>query len=311
MKQTALVLSLSLAAAGCGNWSNDDVEFYAALPDKQQLMAKLPGATASELVGEGTRRDPLGEDSKLYADTKKASSDFNGLLDGMLGHLDTIRKYPATTRTKTQRIWGPWEDKDNNPGFEVRVVMDKLPTGNFTFAIQFRPKGGEFFSVVEGTFAPTPELKKGSGQMVIFAAVMNKNLGPQKDWENLDTIEMGYITNTNPISVAMVFKTTSGAISKLSYGYQELANGNGRMGFSAFGWTDPNISQLDVFSAWTTSGGFGVWTVVEGAATHKGATRIECWDAKFKSVFVAESWPGGKLEGDQKACVTVEGFPEK
>lgn len=308
MRHLALLLACAVAATGCGNWSNEDLEYYAAMPTRDQLTAKLPGATTAELTGEGSRRDPLGEDSKLYTDTKGVADGFNGLLNFLLGALDRVRSYPATTRHQNQRIWGPWADGDH-PGFEMRVVMDKVETGNFTFAIQSRPKGGEFFSIVEGTFAPTTVLAKGTGQMVIFASTINDKVGPVKDWENLEKIEIGYITNMDPVQVAMVFTNKPSKPGSLSWGYQELANGNGRMGFSVKGGTDPNIQQFDVFSAWSKLGGFGVYKVVEGAVGYKDATHFECWDKSFKTVFVAETWPGGKMEGDQKNCVTVDGFP--
>lgn len=310
MKTSALICCCVLAA-GCGNWSNDDLEFINAMPDKAVLKSKLPEMAKSTgpLTGEGTRRDGLGETSKLYTDTRNASNSFNTLLTFVLGALDTVRTLPPTTRNKTTRIWGPWADTKDNPGFDVRVVMNKVDAGNFTYAVQYRATGGEFFSVVEGAFKPSAKLTKGQGAMRIFAAVINEKLKPVPDWETLDTIEIGYITDMYPVMVNMVFTSKTGQpLTSLNYGYQELENGNGRMGYSLKG-TDANIAQLDVLSAWQPAGaGFGIYTVAEG--NYKGATHVECWDKDFKTVFVTETWPGGKVEGDQKSCVTVDGFPQ-
>lgn len=313
MKQIAIASVCAVFAVGCGNWSNEDLEYLNAMPTKEQLSAKLPGVTktTTPLTGEGTRRDGLGEVSKLYTDTKKASQDFNNLLEMLLGVLDAVRAYPPTTRGKDVRIWGPWEDKDKHPGFEVQVVMAKTSEGNFTYAIQFRKKGEtDFFTVVEGVFKPTKVIQKGQGALKILASVIYTRLGGVDDWKDIDTIEMGYVTDMFPIQVAMAVKTKSGvALKTLEYGYQELANGNGRIGYSLKGTEDPNILQLDVLSAWTKEGaGFGVYTVAEGA--YKGATHVECFNNDFKTVFVNETWPGGKVEGDQKQCVAVDGFPQ-
>src|SRR3954469_15948977 len=105
------VLILGVALAGCGgNYSNDDIAFLNALPHREDLTAKPPDSTGTTQSGLQTRQDGLavGEPSKAYADTKGASDQVNGILEGFLGVVDTVRKFPPTARTENSRTWGPF-----------------------------------------------------------------------------------------------------------------------------------------------------------------------------------------------------------
>ena len=312
MNKIALVTFVSVVAVSCGTWSNEDLQYLSALPTKDQLTTKLPTATAGGLSGEGTRRDALGlgEPSQLYKDTKGASNDFNGIVDGFISVIDFVRSFPPSTRTDNSRIWGPYEDKQNQPGFELQVVITRVDPKNFAIQIQYRKTGTEAFTdVITGGFTASSTAKKGQGALTWdLKGARALGLKGDETAKTLEKLELGYITDMFPIQVNMVFTLIPGqAVSKLDYGYLELANKSGRIGFRTL-QADPNVTQLDTVSQWLASGaGNGVYTVVEG--NYKGATHVECWDAAFKTVFVNETWPGGAKLGDPKDCVTVDGFP--
>ncbi len=311
MKTIALLCSC-LMISGCGNWSNKDLEFLNAMPTKEQLRSKLPTGTAGALAGEGTRRDALaiGERSQRYTDSKDASDKFNGILTFLVGALDLIRSYPPTSRTDESRTWGPWADKDN-PGFEFRAVITKVDDKNFTYAFQHRPKDGEFFDTVTGSFKASESLRKGSGALIIHAAdAVAHQLKTAKALELLEKIEVSYVTDMFPVTVVMKFTVKPGQVlQSLDYGYQENEDKSGGMSFTSKS-TDPNISRLDVGTAWLASGaGFGVLTVTEGAMGYKGATQFECWDAAFNTTYVKQTWPPFLELGDSKSCVSVDNFP--
>lgn len=308
MKKIALAVCC-LTLAGCGTWSNEDLEFLNAMPEKKDMIAKLPGATSGGLRGEGTRRDPLidpvvGATSELYTTTKGVSTSFNGFLN-FLDILEAVRAYPPTTRAQNSRIWGPWTD-DNNPKFEVRVVVTKASAERFEYAFQHRPKGGEYFDTVTGFFKPTATLRKGSGELHFHVGdVAAKGLVLDPGFAKLQKIDISYITDMFPVTVAMKFEGRPGeALETVDYGYQENKDTSGTMGFIAK-TTDPNTLKLDVGSSWLASGaGYGVLTVVEG--NYRGATQLDCWDAAFKIVYAKQTWPGGKEVGDPTKCVAVE-----
>jgi hypothetical protein len=313
MKSIALLSCFALLLPGCGNWSNDDLEFLNAMPTKEQLTSKLPVATGTELRGEGTRRDALGigEPSKLYADTKGASTGFNRIVGFMVDVLEAVRSYPATTHSKNQRIWGPWEDTVKSPGFEFRVVITRIDNTKFTYAFEIRPKGGDYFAFVTGEFKPTPKLREGSGSFVLYAGeAVAHNLPNVQDLKSLDTIQAAYVTDQFPITMIMKFTNKPGqSVDTLDYGYQENKDKSGGLGFTLKGMVDPNILQLDVSSAWLASGaGYGTYAVTEG--NYKGASHFECWDNAFNTVYVNETWDAGMVAGDKNDCVTVANFPK-
>ena len=228
----------------------------------------------------------------------------------MIGILELVRTIPPTTRAQDQRSWGPWTDNDN-PGFEVRVVVTRFDDSNFGYQFQHRPIGGEFFDTVSGGFKASSDLHRGQGGLTIHAAVAAQRLpSAKKDLDNLEKVELGYVTDVWPVSVNVVFTAKPDqAISTLSYGYQELKSKNARIGFVVTS-SDANVQRWESVSTWSVNGpGFAIATVAEGAPDFKGATQFECWDASFKTVFVKQTWPGGVELGDARRCAAVEGFP--
>src|SRR5690242_6412920 len=97
---SSLALALSFVALGCGtgNYSNEDLEFMSALPERGDVVASIP--TQSALAP--------AEMAELYLATRAAVNDFNGLVDTFLGVIDTARSRPPSSRLPDERIWGPF-----------------------------------------------------------------------------------------------------------------------------------------------------------------------------------------------------------
>lgn len=315
-----LALTSLVVLAGCtGNWSNTDLEFVSALPVKSELQSKLPTRTTTNpLSGEGTRKDGLGlgEPSQAYLDAKKASTDFNGLLDGLLAIVEAVRTLPPSARTRDSRTWGPFND-DKNPGYEVQLVItrgeDRVPDGGtqpgktFGWKIEFRLKQGpgEWFTVAEGNFLATGGIRKGQGVARLLIADNVSKLKSLQVFGPLAMIETGYITDRDPLTVGMrfTFGANDAGYSELGYGYQEKSDKSGRMAFG-LRTTDANITLLNTAAGWLPSGaGAATATVQEG--NYQGATAVECWDENFKTVYAFQNWPGGVNLGSQSSCVAL------
>ena len=309
MKRATLT-SLLLLAGCSGNWSNKDLEFVSALPHKADLQSKLPVSTSVQpLSGEGTRKDGLGlgETSQAYLDAKKASSDFNGLLDGLLAIVEAVRSLPPTTRETDARTWGPFPD-DKNPGYEAQLVIRRVDPLNFSWAIQFRLKDGpgDWFDVAVGNFLASGGIRRGKGAVELRIAENVDKLKSLQGLSQISRITMGYQTDTTPLTVDMAFTFAAGntaGYSEAGYGYRENADRAGKMAFS-LRTLDPNVVRLDATAGWLASGaGVATATVIEG--NYQGANAVECWDTAFQTVYVKQSWPGGLLLGDPAACVTL------
>jgi len=312
MRPLFLFSVLTLTACG-GTWSNRDLEFIAALPSRAALAAKLPAsATSTQPL---SRSDGLnaGEPSQAFAETKKAATDFNGLLDFFLGVLDTVRAVPPTSRDGESRTWGPFTAKDN-PGFEFQVIIALVstqPQDTYGWKLQARKLGTPaFFDVVRGAFQASPEtVRKGMGQIEVPVKEYRDQLKLGEPFNQLDSIVLGYFTagdpNTSQLAFTFAPGNTSG-YSSLGYAAKRAEDGSGAMGFS-LKTNDPNVSRLDVVSKWRADGaGVSISTVGEG--TYRGATKGECWSSAFKVTYFKENWPGGQESGTQADCVSIEGL---
>jgi hypothetical protein len=332
MKRITMCLLLGSASIGCGSWSNLDLEFASALPNREELRSKLPetASNAQQLAGTSSRRDGLvaGEPSNAYSEARATATKFNGILDSLLTVLDQVRRWAPSSRKARpcvddpanlcdSRIWGPFPD-DNNPGFEFQVVVQRSNVdlwfdesdggtsdggvgssgAGFWWRIQARPGGGDFFDVVTGDTLATPAVKKGRGTMVIHVVDFRDRLKIDENMKKIDRITIDYDTRAFPIVVQMAFSDASGPL--LDYLYRENADRSGGLNFEVSS-ADPRILVLGTQARWTASGaGKTVSTVLEG--TYQGAFVTECWDQTFLVSYYAESWVGGQSSGDPAAC---------
>jgi hypothetical protein len=303
-----IVTSIAVLSGCLGNWSNEDLEFASALPLKSELQSKLPTTAAQPLSGEGTRRDPLGigEASQSYLEAKKASNDFNGLLDGLLSIVEAVRNLAPTTREENARTWGPFPD-DKNPGYEVVLIITRVDPTHFDWAIKYRQRQpqGDWFDVVTGTFASSGGIRKGKGTVVIFIAENAARLKTLQAFSPIARITTAYVTDEDPITVGMqfTFSANDAGYSELGYGYRENVDKAGKIAFG-LRTNDPNVTLLNTAAGWLPDGsGQATANVAEGAYT--GAQAVECWDNQFKTTYVFQNWPGGVNLGSAANCVTL------
>lgn len=309
---TATLMGLLAAVtAGCGSWSNRDLEFASALPDRQELRSKLPMNTSSTqpLTGPATHQDGLlaGEPSKAYADAKSAAANFNGILDFLLTVLDQVRLWPPTSRTTTvshddTRVWGPFPDH-NNPGYEVQITVQQRSPERYAWRIQARQPPGDLFDILTGELEATTTVKQGRGTMTVHVANFRDRLKVDESMKKLEQIAITYDTRGAPLAVTMEFTDQRGPL--LSYAYQENEDRSGRMDFTLSS-TDPRMLRLGIVARWTPEGaGKTVSTVEEG--TYSGASVTECWDSAFAVSYFVEAWPGGQTSGVADACPELTG----
>jgi hypothetical protein len=309
MRRLLFPALLLLSACG-GTWSNADLEFAAALPSKRELTSQLPtSATTGQPL---SRHDGLnaGEPSQAYADTKKAVTDFNGLLDFFLGVLDTVRQQPPTSRADDSRTWGPFSAADV-PGFQFQVTIALTgtePRDTFGWRIQARKNGEpDFFDLVRGSFQSSPDtVRRGMGAIEVPVKDVRGRLTLDPQFQQLDQIVIGYQTASFPQTTQMGFTFAPGntsGFSQAGYGSERREDGSGAMVF-ALSTTDANIRKATVRSRWLKDGaGASQLTVDEG--TYRGATRVECWNAQFKVTWFKENWPGGHESGREADCPQV------
>jgi hypothetical protein len=290
---------LCLLAACGGNFSNEDLEYLNALPTKEALASKLPESKASAGGGLAQRQDHLsvGDVSQLYLDTRKASTEFNNGLDGLLNLLENIRTVPPTTREPNRRTWGPFPDSAH-PGHDVRFVMDRAGDA-FDYRLQFKPSGGgeeDWFTFLLGSFKADAGIRVGEGELHLLigdAVAQGLDVG---DLKGLKQLDCGYQNKELPTRVEMIFSTPpvppSTAAPGFTYTSRELPGGLGEMSYLLTN-TDmvPGnlLEDVQITSRWTPDrGGVATYIILRGDLT--GASYKECWDAQSKVTFAKASW---------------------
>lgn len=290
---------LCLLAACGGNFSNEDLEYLNALPSREALASKLPESSSSAIGGGLSQRRAqlaLGEVSQLYLDTRKASTDFNASLDGLLRLLENIRTVPPTSREPDRRTWGPWPDSDH-PGNTVRFVMNRA--GDFfDYHLDFKPSSaGEdaWWTFLEGSFKADAGIRVGEGELHLFidtALAKGFSVGGLRTLKRLD---IGYQNKALPTRVEMLF--TAQPVPPLpsqlvKYTYRELTGGLGEMRFllKATDAVPGNLLEdVEITSRWTpNTGGVATYVILQGDLM--GASYKECWDSQNHVTFAKRSW---------------------
>ncbi|MCP3103878.1 hypothetical protein LZ198_33870 [Myxococcus sp. K15C18031901] len=305
-------LCLAMSACG-GDFSNDDLEFLNALPQREDLAVKLPGGRQK---GAGQRLSPdkgalavrLGEASQLVGDTDETGQEFNEGVDGLLSFLEAIRQLPPTRREPDRRIWGPYRD-NNHPGFDTRFVMTRAGE-RFDYQLEYRRTNqGEdaWWAFLVGAFQADAGIRKGTGDISLETG-RARGKAFTTGMEALDRLEIHYQTQALPTRVELVFDYALPALLPAKYVFREGAGSVVEMTFE-IGGTDlvPGGQPEDVAltTRWAPDGrGLGSLEVLRGDIT--GAKYTECWDRLGRVTFIARSWDFfTPTEGDRTTCPDV------
>jgi hypothetical protein len=307
-----MLLGVVMLSACGGNWSNRDLDFAKALPDSTMLESKLPTSAASTapLTGVATRHDGLvvGDPSTAYADTKKAKTDYNGIIDSVLSIAGAVRKYPPSSREPNSRTWGPYTDTTNT-GFEFRLVMHQVDAG-YTWSLDSHKLGEAYFSIVSGAFTPTMSLTEGEGSFIVHVKDFKSALQVDAGLKALDEIAVTYATEVHPHTVSMQFTFAAGeasGYSSIGYTSREQRDSSGALEFLLKSPDTPQITALTLSSVWLAGGaGKAVGVVTTGSLA--GASQTECWDSGFLVSYFKQDWVGGTTSGAATDCVDVPGL---
>jgi len=129
----ARLACLSLLLAGCGNLSNEDLLFLAAVPRPSDLElavtpvdAAAPAATGDSASAALTLRQALvGQPAEFYLRADEVAQGINGTVAGVLGFIDRLGSgHPPTKRTANSRVWGPVHNFDGQQ-VSIRLEIDR------------------------------------------------------------------------------------------------------------------------------------------------------------------------------------------
>ncbi|MCI0574435.1 MAG: hypothetical protein L0Y66_27190 [Myxococcaceae bacterium] len=300
-----------LLLVSCGQpYSNEDLAFLAALPEREQLETHVPedvGTTGSGLTASHSALG-VGDVSQLYRDTSKAGNDFNSFLEAILGLLDNIRQVPATTREEQRRIWGPypWEGQRT---FEVRVVIDRIADGEFTWDIQFRNRvavDAPWGTFVHGTASTDAQFRSGKGTVSIPVAEVAATGVALAGLEVFERMDIAYDAMNDPVEVELNALVVTG--EEIAFASRRFVDGSGKFVFDVRrDWVPGSFPQdrARVTTRWLADHrGRADVEILEGDGA--GAHALECWGTDFRVTYLGQNWVFGVVDGDPASCIARE-----
>jgi hypothetical protein len=308
-KQFAIALAAGAALlAGCGNYSNEDLEYMNALPERGDLEANLPQAQSAVLA----------QTAELYRLTHDVTRIFNGTADAFLRLIDFVRAHSPSSRTENSRTWGPSPSKEN-PGWMVKMKISRVnPTAtSFSYWLGFLPvanRTADPIILIAGTFDARGGIRGGTGAFDVTTDVARAS-GIALDLGFLDKLHVDYDTITDtvtdPIMVHMEVTHLDNPlkpdeIKSAVYDYGETRDHRGAMSFDF--WANsipgPAVEKFHVTSRWLGDGsGRSDVEVVEGDGA--GAKQAQCWDRHFQPTYTNKPWSPAENLGDPSACPDI------
>jgi hypothetical protein len=312
--RAGLWLLASLALAGCGEpYSNEDLLFLAAVPERAELETRVPeGAEAGGAGLRAVEALAVGDDSTWHRNTREQGDAFNRSVGQMLGQLDALRRLPVSTRTEAQRVWGPFRLPEQ-PAFEARLRIDRAGEGAFLWALEFRrvaeAASAPWQSVLRGETSTAGSFQRARGTVELpVREVEAAGLTVGEDVRPLERLRVAYDLTGEPRQVGLELLARSG--ERLTYASQRAADD--RSGTLVFRYQTQLVPQLpgepadvqdtmQVVTRWREGGaGRADISILEGNG--RGASALECWGADLRVVYQATSWDGART-GDLAKCV--------
>ncbi len=299
-------LGACFATGGCGNYSNEDLEFMNAIPLRADVAVEVPrqSSLTTTAAAEGWQR------------TFKVTRDLNMVADAFLSLIDKIRASYPTARDGNTRIWGPFA-AEKNPGWQIEFRMSKsvTPMPQFDYELVVIPppvggpiSGGSALQVIGGRFDATGGARVGTGHLVLTLDEATAAGFVFEGLEMLSGMTIDYQTGAWPRNISMAFANVAPASQATdavsgTYTYTGQENGDGAMSFSWVQDIVPGPAGNDtvlIESRWLATGqGREDLSIVTGDGM--GNTGVECWDPSFQSTYKSQTWAA--TVGDESTCI--------
>jgi hypothetical protein len=278
-------LALAAAAAGCGDYSTEDIRFYEALPTRPDLRVEVPlsaavaaGATAAVPACTIGSADP-------WLEARRTSDGINASVDWLVGLVDVVRRFPPTTRLDDGRIWGPFDD-DRHPGVRItiRITRSTLADGTLEHVYQFeatRPAEPvpAVYTVLSGTFRG-PSATHGQGSLMLdFEAIHRAGM------QDADTphgrMDVAYDRTVDPRAIGLEVATAGafGLVQQFTYQFEGHQDGRGRFLYRFQKPAPGGGTDTLTVSASFAADGAGRGRMQFQAASGASGTFHQCWSA--------------------------------
>ncbi|HVT07925.1 MAG TPA: hypothetical protein VHO67_10725 [Polyangia bacterium] len=307
-RRLAFALTACALGAGCGNYSNEDLEYMAAVPTTTELAVELPAAVNTVVEAE------------LAKKTHESIKTVNDSLVNVLALVDAVRGNSPTSRAADSRTWGPFDD-DKHPGWRWELIVTRDPTAAATFTYRLQTENlaaaTDWLVFVSGRFDAAGGAKQGTGQVTAsFSTLAARGFPLDPGAAKLADLTIAYQNFDlagSPIEVSMTIDSlpdATGDATTLSIVYEILSDRSGEMAFTLTGnlIAGPATEVVVVNSQWLDSGA-GVGTLKVASGDGAGLAQTECWNSAFAATFNAKPWAPAEDLGSADACPTLPPLP--
>lgn len=237
MRWATSIAAAALLAA-CGNFSTEDLEFAEAMPTRETLQVRLPGAATT---GAGAQAavtcGPLGE-ATGWTQARVIGVGVNAGLDWILRVVDLVRALEPTRRERDRRTWGPFPDS-RHAGVESRIVVWRefdgagSPTYHFAFEGRRPAQSADWLALIDGTFEGA-YAARGRGTVTLrFASIRQLGVNDSPDDPTVD-VPIDYDRTAEPRTVSLTIPAGDGGFGLIDFPYtwSSWSNGEGRFDYA-------------------------------------------------------------------------------
>ncbi|HEY8924202.1 MAG TPA: hypothetical protein VIU64_07455 [Polyangia bacterium] len=297
------------AGAGCGNYSNEDLEYLTALPQTDDVSMQAP------LKADVPRAD---EDEALKM-TTNVTRVVNLTALELLALVDRIRSFTPTAREPNGRVWGPFPD-DENPGWQLAFRMTKGTaadgvTPHFDYElVMIGPAGTNFGTgasptpetpVLSGWFERAGRAGAGLGHLALTPKAARDAGAVLPNLEKVITYAFDYDNRSSPRTLDVTALNEKPAdptkdAESATYHYERAPNGDGGMTFTFLqdAVAGPaGVDTLQIASRWRGTGE-GRARIAVLAGDQAGFAWVDCWAATSLT-----SYSGLTGVGDPSTCL--------
>ena len=314
MRATLLLPVVAVALAACGDLSQEDLVFRAAVPPKDAVALVVPGVGDAGDGGSALSAHEQGlgacADGDLRCDATTLARGFNCLTFTLLDTVDAVTALPPSQRARGHRVWGPHFDFGKNRTFRFEMnreddgvtysfclhVADGRVTDNDVGDIDCTSADDVMANVFSGAFQPSSVAgdgaRQGAGTMRFeaekvrrfdggdrFADVLNFAFDNADDEVHIDIAADGVPTDDD-----------DDAGTAAGYSFDRDARGAGELSFEFFAnlvseglIPQRRLEHVNLRAQWAADQSGRAIAVVDGGDLDPGqeVTVDQCWDASL------------------------------
>lgn len=311
MSRLLALALLVTAVSACGDLSQEDLLFRAAVPPKEAIALRVPGVAD----GEGQALGACAE-GDLRCDATTLAEGFNGLTFALLDVVDAVAALPPSLREPGRRVWGPHFDIAKNRSFRFEMtrddddatyrfclfVADGRVTDREVGDINCTSSDDVMEKIFSGSFVPSDVAgdgaRQGVGNMRFEAEKVRRFDGGDRFADVLD-FEFDNADDKVHIVIAADGVPTGSSnedgdvVTTAGYVYNRAEDGAGDLEFDVFAnlVSDGLIPQLKLehitlSAKWLADQSGRAHGVVDGGDLDEGTevTVDQCWDAELTTI---------------------------